>query len=251
MKQNGKSEYFIRFATGQRIEHIVLMITFTALAVTGLAQKYYTSGWGEWLILSMGGIAMTRLIHRILGVIFTLSALYHIGFLIYYLAIKRGRATMLPNLKDVSDIVDNIRHALGLQKKPAMFGRYDYRQKFEYWGILFGGTIMIVTGLILMYPIQATSFLPGQLVAAAHEAHGNEAMLAVLTIVIWHLYDVMFRPDVFPADTTMFTGKIPKWRMKEEHPLEYARLTGEKIEDIHGETTPAPQATAPTSPAAE
>ncbi len=84
--------------------------------------------------------------------------------------------------------------------------------------MIFGGTVIIVTGFILAFPVAVTTILPGQVVAAAVEFHGFEATMAVLTIVIWHLYDVIFRPGVFPADTSAFTGKVSRERMIEENP---------------------------------
>ena len=100
---------------------------------------------------------------------------------------------------------------------------------------------MIITGIILMYPMWVTSFLPGQFVAAARVAHGNEAMLAVITIAVWHLYDVIFKPSVFPADVSIFTGKISHHRMKEEHGLEYSEIMAKKgrQDDQPVSTTPA------------
>ena len=133
---------------------------------------------------------------------------------------------MMPTLKDVRDVIALLRYSFGFADKLPQFDRFDYRQKFEYWGILFGSTIMIISGFMLAYPLVVTNVLPGQLLAAAGEVHGNEAMLAVLTIVIWHLYDVILKPGIFPADTSIFTGKISRKRMLEEHSLEYSALTG-------------------------
>ncbi len=225
-------EYFLRFNISQRMEHIVLMVTFTVLAITGLAEKYYTAAWADWLIFRMGGIQNVYLVHRAFGVVFVLSVIYHLGFLIYYLGIRKGRPAMLPGIKDARDVVASLRYSLGLRKKHVLFGRYDYRQKFEYLGILFGSAIMILTGLMLAFPIQFTSILPGQFVAAALEAHGNEALLAVIVIVIWHLYDVIFKPGIFPGDFSIFTGKIPRKRMMEEHALEYAEIAEIEVPEV-------------------
>jgi len=219
-----RPEYFRRFTSRQRIEHVLLLVTFTVLAVTGLAEKYYDAGWANWLIMNLGGIASTRLIHRIFGLIFTAGMLAHFGYIFYDATFKHGKLSMLVSLKDFRDIVDSLRYSFGFSEKPLSYGRYDYRQKFEYWGILFGSIIMILSGFVLMYPIWITSFLPGQFVAASQVAHGNEAMLAVLTIVIWHLYDVIFKPSIFPADLSIFSGRISKKRMIEEHAQEYAEL---------------------------
>ena len=235
----GKSEpdYFIRFSLSQRAEHLVLMISFTVLAVTGLAQRFYTAGWAEWVILSLGGIEYTRLIHRAFGLVFTLSAVYHFGYLAYSLFVRHSKPSMLPTLKDVRDVVSILRYSFGFADKLPQFGRFDYRQKFEYWGLIFGSMIIIITGFMLAFPLAVTKILPGQVVATAVAFHGYEATLAVLTIVIWHLYDVIFRPGIFPADTSIFTGKILRKRMLKEHPLEYAELVGAKANEKTGESS--------------
>lgn len=107
-----------------------------------------------------------------------------------------------------------------------MFDRYDYRQKFEYWGVVLGALIMIITGLILWFPTYFTYVLPGELVPAAKEAHGGEALLAFLVIVVWHLYSVHLSPVQFPGDSSIFTGRVSTEKMLHEHPLEYARSAG-------------------------
>ena len=223
------ADYFIRFSMNQRVQHHALMIAFIVLTVTGLAERFYTAGWAEWLILNMGGIAVVRLVHRAFGLIFTLSGLFHIAYIINVLSFRRAQPTMIPNYQDIRNIAESFRRTFGISKEVVKYPRYDYRQKFEYWGIIFGGTMMTLTGFILAFPIQATIILPGQFIAAAREAHGNEAMLAALTIVIWHLYDVIFKPAIFPADFSIFTGKISKKRMMEEHALEYEEATGETV----------------------
>lgn len=245
----GKSEpdYFVRFNLGQRVEHVVLMVSFTVLSVTGLAQRFYTAGWAEWVILHLGGIGYTRLVHRAFALLFILSIAYHLGYVAYLLFRRHSKLSMLPTLKDARDIVATLKYSFGFTDRPPQFGRFDYRQKFEYWGIMFGSAIIIISGFFLTYPVLVTRVFPGQFVAAAKEFHGNEAMLAVLTVVIWHLYDTIFKPGIFPSDTSIFSGKISRKRMLEEHPLEYAELAGK---EVSGEAAGAPSAEpAPDSPA--
>ena len=235
----GKSEpdYFIRFSSSQRVEHVVLMVSFTILALTGLAQRFYTAAWGEWVILSLGGIEYARLIHRFFGLLFTLSAVYHFGYLAYSLFVRHSKPSIVPTLRDFRDVVSILRYTFGFADKPPQFDRFDYRQKFEYWGLIFGSMVIIITGFMLAFPLAVTKVLPGQVVATAVAFHGYEATLAVLTIVIWHLYDVIFRPGIFPADTSIFTGKVSRKRMLEEHPLEYAELVGAKADEETGESS--------------
>ncbi|MDP2953328.1 MAG: hypothetical protein Q8O76_08455, partial [Chloroflexota bacterium] len=124
-------------------------------------------------------------------------------------------------------VVTQLRYSFGIIEKPAQFGRFDYRQKFEYWGIIFGGMVMLGTGFILAYPVPFTQIFPGEFIPAAKEFHRNEAMLAVLTVVVWHLYDTVFKPGIFPCDLSILTGKLSRHRMMEEHPLEFAELAAE------------------------
>jgi len=155
---------------------------------------------------------------------------------------------MIIHLKDFRDAVDNIRYYLGLSEHPARCDRYDYKQKFEYWGVVIGGILMVGTGLALWFPTVVTRLLPGQLIPVAKALHTNEALLAFLVIVTWHIYNAIFSPEVLPLDTVIFTGKISRERMIHEHPLEYERITGIKLPEHHEEhktekevsTTPTP-----------
>ena len=83
---------------------------------------------------------------------------------------------------------------------------------------------------MLLFPIAVTRWLPGQLVPAAQVAHSNEGLMALLVVVVWHIYNAHLSPDVFPFDTTIFTGRISEERMRHEHPLEYERLPREERE---------------------
>ncbi len=217
-------DHITRFSVNQRVQHVLLMVSFVMLSVTGLSQRFYASSWGLWFILRFGGIENTRLIHRGFGLLFTLIVLYHLGYLAYSLFVRHSKLTMIPTLKDFRDIVTTLKYSFGFAARPPQFGRFSYNQKFEYWGMVFGGFVIIATGFILAFPLLVTRVFPGQVVAASVEFHGYEATLAVIVIIIWHLYDVILRPGIFPADTSVFTGTISKKRMLEEHPLEYVSL---------------------------
>ncbi len=120
-----------------------------------------------------------------------------------------------------------LKHHLGLSKEEPKFDAFDYKQKFEYWGLVMGGLIMIVTGFILYFPTLAARFLPGQVIPAAKMAHSYEAMLALLVVVTWHLYGVIFNPHTFPLDKSIFSGKIKLEELKQERPLAYERYLHE------------------------
>jgi formate dehydrogenase subunit gamma len=218
------SAYLVRFSMRQRVEHFVMMALFTALCVTGLPQKYYDSGWALWMIQAMGGIDVARFIHRVAGVVFSLQIVVHFGAILFDVARGRASFSMVPNRKDFTDTIQMLQYYLRLRDDHPRFDRFDYRQKFEYWGLIMGGLVVSSTGLVLFMPILATQYLPGEIIPIAKMAHSYEGLLAFLTIVTWHIYNAHLSPDVFPYDSAIFTGRISVERMQKEHPIEYERL---------------------------
>jgi len=219
------SEYLTRFSVRQRIEHLCGMLIFIALAVTGLAQKFYEARWAQWTILAMGGIDRVRWIHRGAGIAFAALAVVHLGVALMLVASGRSRLSMVPTRKDFRDAAMMMRYYLRLSDAQARFDRYDYRQKFEYWGLVLGSMLMIITGFMLYFPVLTTSWLPGEIIPVAKMAHSNEGLLAFLVVITWHIYNAHFSPDVFPFDVSIFTGKVSRERMEREHQLEYERMT--------------------------
>ena len=218
------SDYLQRFSLRQRVEHFLVMSIFTLLALTGFPQKFYDAGWSHAIVSLFGGMERLRFMHRMCGVAFATLSMLHVVTVGFKIAIGRARPTLVPNRKDFSDAVLTIRYYLGLSDHHAAFDRFDYRQKFEYWGLLLGGVLMVATGLILYSPLLALRLLPGEFVPAAKVAHSNEGLMAFLVVITWHVYNAHLSPDTFPFDTSIFTGKISRERMEHEHPLELARM---------------------------
>lgn len=214
-----------RFSVGQRIEHVAMMLMFTLLCLTGFPQRFFSVATSQTIVDALGGIGMTRLIHRVTGVLFSLQAAWHLGSAVLAIFRKKSTLSMVPSRKDFTDAITTLRYYLGRSPTPARFGRFDYRQKFEYWAVVWGTVLMAVTGLIMWYPDVVSRWLPGVVVPASRVAHGGEALLALFAVIIWHFYNAHFRPDVFPMDPAMFTGKIPVTRVQHEHPLEFEELS--------------------------
>jgi formate dehydrogenase gamma subunit len=235
-------DYLVRFSLRQRLEHLAVMILFTVLALTGFPQKFYEAGLSHAIVNAVGGLDRVRYLHRIAGILFSVATVVHIAVATLTVLLRRSGLTMVPTKQDFRDSIQQIGWYLGLAKEPARFDRYDYRQKFEYWGMVIGSLVMVVTGLILYLPIPFTRLFPGELVPVALVAHSNEGLMAFLVVITWHIYNAHLSPDVFPFDTAIFTGKISRERMHHEHPLELARM--------EGETHPAPHPPVPGAGAA-
>jgi formate dehydrogenase gamma subunit len=214
-----KREY-PRFRLAARIEHAILIVSFTALALTGLPQMYAETTLGQNLIGWMGGIELVRIIHRWMAFILVAGAIYHLFTSAYRLFVKEEKMAMLPERKDGQDLVQWIRYNLGRAEKPPKMAKFNFGEKFEYWALVWGTGVMIITGFMLWNPIATTNILPGQIIPAAQAAHGGEALLAVLAIIIWHMYNVHIKH----FNPSMFTGKLPRHQMEEEHALEMERL---------------------------
>ncbi len=250
MSRNGKT--IVRFSVKQRVEHLAIMILFTLLAITGFPQRWPEAGWSVWTAGLFGGSEALRAVHRYSGILFSLLTVIHLGSATWLVATKRARPSLVPTRQDFEDSVQTLRYYLGITDRHARFDRFDYRQKFEYWGLVLGGMLMIVTGFMLYFPIETTRFVPGEFIPVAKAAHGNEGLLAFLVVITWHIFNAHFSPEAFPFDKSIFTGRISIEKMKHEHPLEWERLHGgkteaepaEKLEGSAGEASTAPTARA-------
>ncbi len=217
---SGETQQYPRFRLMARIEHAILMVSFTILAVTGLPQMYASVPLAARLIDIMGGIEMVRLIHRWAAFLLVLGTVYHVFTSAYRFFVLHERSKILPERQDARDVAATLQHNLGLRADPPKMAKFNFGEKLEYWAVVWGTGVMIITGFMLWNPIATTEILPGQLIPVALAAHGNEAVLAVLSILIWHMYNVHIKH----FNPSMFTGYLPREQMEEEHGLELERL---------------------------
>ncbi len=220
MNVSEKQEQYPRFRIGAQIEHIILLVSFTVLAVTGLPQKYIETGIGDSMIEAMGGIETVRIIHRWAAFALIAGSIYHLVTGFYRFYVKRERMRMVPDKKDILDVRDFVLYNLGFRDEHPKMRKFNFGEKFEYWAVVWGTAVMAITGFMLLNPIATTSVLPGQFIPAALAAHGWEAVLATTAIILWHLYNVLVKH----FNPSMWTGKLPRNQMKEEHALELERL---------------------------
>jgi cytochrome b subunit of formate dehydrogenase len=235
MSARSDQQYIVRFNDRQRFEHALNLVVFVLLCATGLPQKFFQSGWAQTLLDVFGGIDRARWIHRACGVTMAIATVVHFGFAFAAIAGKRTRLSMVPTRKDFEDAIGTLRYYLGVSDKHPLYDRFEYKQKFEYWGVVMGSLIMIASGFVLFFPTVVARFVPGEVIPAAKMAHSNEGLMAFLVIAIWHMFNSVLAPEVFPMDTAIFTGKISRERMLHEHPLELARIEGKTVEELLAE----------------
>jgi cytochrome b subunit of formate dehydrogenase/mono/diheme cytochrome c family protein len=216
---------YLRFSLAQRVEHIVLLLSFSILGLTGLPQKYPLSPISQAIVEGLGGIENVRVIHRIAATVFIIEAIYHLVVLGYKLYVRRLEASMVPTIKDGTDALESIQYNLGLRDKSPKMPRYNFTEKAEYWAMLWGLLVMAVTGFMLWNPIATTNFLSGEFIPAAKVAHGAEAVLAVLAIILWHFWHVHLR--LF--NKSIFTGRIDRHAMEDEHGLELTQIESGRL----------------------
>jgi len=235
---NFDEKVYLRFSVLHRIFHLVVMISFTGLALTGMPLKYSSHKWSQCLMSLFGGFENASYFHRFFALVTFGYVLLHILWLCYYKIVLKGNFlgphSMVPGKKDFQDLWQNIKYFLG-KGSPPKFGRFSYWEKFDYLAVFWGVPVIGLSGLILWFPEFFSRFLPGEYINIAYVIHSDEALLAIGFIFGVHLFNAHFRPDVFPLETSIFTGKTTGEEMRRHHQLEWEQLMPSK--SLTGNTT--------------
>ena len=137
------------------------------------------------------------------------------------------RNSMLFNLTDLKQVVQSVRWFFGRGERPH-YGRYTYWEKFDYFAVFWGVFIIGSTGLVLWFPELFTRILPGWSVNVATIIHSDEALLAVAFIFTIHFFNTHFRPDKFPMDPVIFTGRVSLDELRHDKPAEYQGFVADR-----------------------
>ena len=229
--EHSPGKQVLRFTQRTRQLHVLVIISFIGLALTGMTLKFSYLGWAAALSRAFGGFEGAGLIHRICALItFTYAGIHLVQ--ITMLKIHSGktwsqfflnRNSLLPNLDDLREARDTFRWFVGMGPRPA-YGRWTYWEKFDYFAVFWGIVVIGSTGLVLWFPELFTLFLPGWVINVATIVHSDEALLAVGFIFTVHFFNTHFRPDRFPMDIVIFTGRVPLEEFKVERPREYEEM---------------------------
>ncbi len=210
-----------RMTENQRWQHLILLSSFIILVITGFALKFPDSWFAE--LLGMGE-HLRSITHRVAGVILIAAGIYHI---FYLAAAREGRRLirdLAPAPKDIFDLWMTMGYYLGLSRQKPKFGRFTYAEKAEYWALVWGTALMGVTGIMLWAKVWVGNLLARWWVDVATAVHFYEAILATLAIVVWHFYQVLFDPDVYPMNWAWWDGKMPVEQYLHEHELDAESL---------------------------
>lgn len=229
---SAKERYFLRFTLGQRYLHAVLFTTFLGLAATGLPLRFSSTPWAIQLAKIVDGFGTILFFHKFCALILTIAFLIHVREIIARGLIHRekgifwGPTSMVANWKDVKDLVMHMRWFLGLGPKPK-FERYAYWEKFDYWAVFWGMVVIGFSGYAMWFAPFFARFLPGWALNAALIIHSEEGLLAILFIFAIHFVNTHLRPDSFPMDMVIFTGRESEAEFKSRRPDEYQRMISE------------------------
>lgn len=213
---------FARFTIGQRWEHLILIVSFLVLLLTGLLQKFRTSAWSQNILSTPERLQLFQDIHHIFALLLVAEVAYHVSRSLILLARRRLAGDIFFSWQDVRDGFQMLKYLTFLSRKKPDYWKYNFEQKVTYWFIFFSVGIMILSGLIIWFPIFFTDFLPGAIVPAAKLAHSTEAIVALIFIIIWHLYHVLIER----LNLSIFTGRLSETDMRTFHRLEYEKITG-------------------------
>ncbi len=226
------AEYYFRFSLGQRLLHGLLMASFLGLATTGMPLHFNQSRWAIWLSHTLGGFGVMGFFHRTSALLLTLCFLIHLAQLGHRLFVKRefevlwGPGSLVPQPRDLVEFGRHVRWFFALGPRPR-FGRFTYWEKFDYFAVFWGMAIIGGSGYVLWFNRFFSRLLPGWLFNVANLIHGEEALLAVGFIFTIHFFNSHLRPDKFPMDLVIFTGRVSEDELRTERPEEYERLSRE------------------------
>jgi cytochrome b subunit of formate dehydrogenase len=216
-------EGFPRMNRAFRLTHAMVMVSFITLVGTGFALKFPDAGWVK-LFQSLDPSSSIRgLIHRIAAVVMIASTVLHFIHLAWSRRDRVILIELLPSWQDAKDIYNMIRFNLGLISERPTFGMFGYAEKMEYWAFMWGTVVMAVTGILLWAQNLSLRYFPIWIMDAATAAHWYEAILATLSILVWHWYLVIFDPDVYPMDLAWLTGKAPADHIRATRPGYYLK----------------------------
>jgi cytochrome b subunit of formate dehydrogenase len=225
-----QGRHFNRFGPVWRLAHLVFAVSVMMLVLTGMAVLYGETGWAKFIMGALGGPRVAAILHRVSAALLLGIFFVHLVYMAIRVVPKWklsdwfGPDSLVPNWKDLSDMLAMFRWFFGKGPRPA-FERWTYWEKFDYWAVFWGMAIIGGSGMMLTFKETTAAILPGWVFNIATLVHGEEAILAAVFLFTVHFFNNHFRPDKMPPpDVVMFTGTVALEEFRREHALQYQRL---------------------------
>lgn len=220
-----------RLSRSQRFQHFLLLVSFIILIITGLALKFHETWFGKFIITIEGGVIARGIFHRFAAVLLIFVVIYHFFYVLFTRHGHDQFLLLLPRGKDFTDALNSVLYNLGLRNEPPLLDKYAPPHKFQYWAVVAGSILMILSGFVLWFQSQAMLVLPKWVFDITKVVHSYQGVIIAIVILIWHLYIVHLSSGRFPMSRIWIDGKITLEELKKEHPLEYARMFEEKTDE--------------------
>jgi len=228
---NNKKRYVVRFSRLNRALHVFMILSFIPLSLPGMSLKFSYTGWARVLSHFFGGFESAGFLHRFAAAVMIIVFIIH---LIDIIRLKKkefkswkelllGSNSMMFNKKDWQDITGSLKWFIGMGPRPE-YGRWTYWEKFDYFAVFWGMCVIGSTGLTLWFPEFFTNFFPGWVLNVATIIHSDEALLATGFIFTVHFFNTHLRPEKFPMDIVIFSGRVPLEEFKLDRPAEYKEM---------------------------
>ncbi len=243
IRQEKGVRLYRRFRPVDRFVHFLVIVSFLLLVATGMPLKFHTAPWAHAIFRAVGGASVAASIHRFAAIVTFMYFGLHVASLFALLGKHRGQVvdekghivwrrvarvafgpdSPFPRWQDVKDVGSHLKWFVGLGPKPK-FDRFTYWEKFDYMAVFWGVTVIGLSGLVMWFPTFVTRFLPGWMINVAHIIHSDEALLAAGFIFTFHFFNSHFRPEKFPFDAVMFSGRVSEEELRHERPAQYERM---------------------------
>ena len=228
---SNKKGYVVRFSRLNRALHVLMILSFITLSLTGMSLKFSYTGWAKVLSHFFGGFKSAGFLHRFAAVVMIIVFIIHIVDIVRlrkkefksWKELLLGNNSMMFNKKDFQDITGSLKWFIGVGPRPE-YGRWTYWEKFDYFAVFWGMCVIGSTGLILWFPEFFTNFFPGWFLNVATIIHSDEALLATGFIFTVHFFNTHLRPEKFPMDIVIFSGRVPLEEFKLDRPAEYKEM---------------------------
>jgi formate dehydrogenase subunit gamma len=200
----------VRYEFRERLMHWINGFAYLYLMLTGLA---FWTPWLLWIAVIFGGTQVSRMLHPWIGLVFALSLTW------MFTAWSSQMHTTEADKKWWNSMQHYVRNEDD-EMPPA--GRYNMGQKLLFWGFVFCGVLLFLSGIILWIP----EYLPWNARALRYAAvlvHPSAAMLTIGLFLI-HIYMSVFAER--GALNSMIRGDVSQNFAKRYHRLWWERVVG-------------------------